>query len=93
MITAALITVLLSTVQLIGLLIPTLPATPDALYTMGDQLTAFVAGSLGLLGMIFTPALVIAVATVTIVRLNWTFIYAGVQFIWNKIPFLNTIKI
>jgi len=93
MIIAGLITILLSIGSLIGVLIPTLPATPTAIESMGDQMIAFVQGSMGLIGMIFSPALAIAVFFVTIIRLNWLYVYTGVRWVWNKIPFLNTIKL
>lgn len=93
MITAALITILVSVAELIGLLIPNIPNTPEAISAMGDQAVIFVQGSLALVGMIFTIPLAIAVFTVTIARLNFHFVYIGIQWVWRKIPFLNSIKI
>jgi len=88
-----LVTLLLTIAHTIGALIPNLPDVPTAMADVADGIAAFVAGSLGRNGMLFTPALVIAVAFVTITIISWTTIYGSIRWVWNKIPFLNQIKL
>lgn len=93
MITNLLVTALLTLSSLVTFLIPDLPDAPQALVDIADSIGTLVGGSLGLLGMIFTVPLVIAVAFTTIAVISWTTVYNSVGWIWRKIPFLNSIKL
>lgn len=93
MIITAIIGILLGISHAIAWAVPTIPNTPESIIEVWNAFIVMVVGSLSVLGMIFTPQLVIAVFFVTITVITWGTAYGTLKFIWRKIPFLNQIKL
>lgn len=66
-----------------------LPALPDKIQRVVDELTNVLSGAVGLLGLFLDMSVVIILIPLVIVIANFDKIWKGIMFILRKIPFLG----
>jgi len=69
--------------------LPTIPATPQAVVDGGNWVITTIGGVMGILNMLFTPTLMAAVVLIAIGIFNFEWIYHSVMWVLKKIPILN----
>lgn len=89
MIFTAIIVGLIGFLNIIFLVIPVLPATPDAIITGGVWVTNTIGNAIGVLNLIYSRELLIPIVLMLIATITFETTYHTVFWIVRKIPIIS----
>jgi hypothetical protein len=70
-------------------IMPSVPATPQAIIDGGGWITETIGSVISVLNMLYSPALLAACMVVIIAMFNFELIYHALMWILRKIPMIN----
>jgi hypothetical protein len=69
--------------------LPDVPPTPQAVIDGGQWVISTIGGVIGILNMIYTPAIMTAVVVIAVGIFNFEWLYHSVMWVLKKIPMIN----
>lgn len=83
------LTVIINLIQTIFGVLPNIPPTPQAVIDGGQWVIDTVASVIGILQLVYSPALLTVIIGVILVILNFDTVYHTAMWILRKIPMIN----